>query len=283
MRKPPAGDGELTHVVVVASRFGNSDGSLIEAMIQRQRHVRTFYLPAGRNALVVVDNNSPSAAATVLASACQRADLVYTRNEQWALGFGYELGAWRWAILKELPRLLLAREALVYLTQDSVTLSETALPFPPPSGFGAAMLLSFRTEGNRRPISLLGLPQNASAALESSAIRAALATVRDAPAVPSDMPRFMSCFGPNLLVTWQTARRLEERGLFEMLRVRTKLDEQVSERVVGFFFTHDRHERQPCAVAGDMTHLATSCAAKRVCRIGMFEKRYLGRGEASPV
>ena len=44
------------------------------------------------------------------------------------------------------------------------------------------------------------------------------------------------------------ASELGRRGFFDMMKVTTKLDEQRSERVIGWFLTHDTGE--PCSIAG---------------------------------
>ena len=94
------------------------------------------------------------------------------------------------------------------------------------------------------------------------------------------LTRFMSNFGPNLLVTWKTARRLQQRGFFDMLRVRSKLDEQISERVIGYLLTHDKEMRHSaCSVGGDISSHLSRCAARRSCNVGTFDKVFLGRGD----
>ena len=39
------------------------------------------------------------------------------RNGDWRFGHQYELGAWRWAVLKVLPTLGLSAETIIYLMQ----------------------------------------------------------------------------------------------------------------------------------------------------------------------
>ena len=287
----------ITHVVIAAARF--TEAAAVRPTIARQSRARQAFLPAAASALVVVDNGSPTAAADELRSVCGEPEdcgswynhtcgrsCHYLRNGDWEAGFGYELGAWRWAVQRELPRWPnLAADALVYLLQDSTMLARPALPFPPPPSFraGMACLVSYRPEGSGRGnrIGLLGVPSNESAALEARAIRTALSSLTPATVATSAMtatsPRYMSCFGPNVVVTWRVAQRLVSRGFFDMLRVRSKRDEQLSERAIGFFLTHDDEVRQPCSVAGDVTSHITRCASRKSCHLGPFEKHFLGR------
>lgn len=313
-RRAPRGDHDrasaqtetFTHAVVLAARFTRS--AMVTAMIERHARSTLTYLPAnGSSVLIIVDNGSPREVADVLRGACEQhgPSIIYAKNTDWRDGFGYELGAWRWAVRAVLPSLeqqqqpigssselrrrRLADDAIVYLMQDSVALAHAALPYPPPRWFYAASLISYRTEGHGAGIPLIGVPRNMSSAIEADATRAALATVENAPeiltsnkssATHAPLTRFMSNFGPNLLVTWKTARRLQQRGFFDMLRVRSKLDEQISERVIGYLLTHDKEMRHSaCSVGGDISSHLSRCAARRSCNVGAFDKVFLGRGD----
>ena len=68
------------------------------------------------------------------------------------------------------------------------------------------------------------------------------------PAAPAATARFSGCYGPGLVATWGAASELGRRGFFSMMRIKAKLEEQRSERVIGWFLTHDVGE--PCSVAG---------------------------------
>jgi hypothetical protein len=146
----------------------------------------------------------------------------------------------------ELPRVGLATDALIYLTQDSLRLARPALPYPPPRTFTAAPLLSFASGGG----ALQGITASDAASEWRRVAPAALRSIANATPVRPLTP-FTSAFGPSLLVTWAAAQALHARGLFEMLRVRSKLDEQMSERLLGWFITHDLQTQQPCSVGGD--------------------------------
>ena len=120
----------ITHVFVVATRFSATSTGAAEhpaaAMVQRQIAAARRWLPLGRSALVIVDNNSSAEASGVLHSLCAAEPglVIYSLNHDWALGYGYELGAWRWAVSRVLPDLAgLAHDAIVYLVQDGVNLS----------------------------------------------------------------------------------------------------------------------------------------------------------------
>lgn len=283
----------LTHVVVLAARFTRS--SMASNMVRKQAHSVRRFLPSNRSAMIIVDNASPHAVAVELKGTCERLDdaahCIYARNGDWERGFGYELGAFRWALRETIPTVLssrLAPNAILYFMQDSLTLAHDALPYPPPSWFAGAPLISYRTEGHGHPITLIGVPRDQSAGIEVEVTRAALATVRNAPVVstsPSDGPlvRYMSNFGPNLVTTWSSAHWLLQRGFFDMLRVRTKFDEQVSERVIGYFFTHDQElHHAACSLAGDVSSHLSRCAARRGCNLGLFDKVFGGRADDAP-
>ena len=124
-----------THVVVVATRFGSGNWSIDEhpaaAMVRRQIRAAKLWLPPKQSAVVIVDNMSPDDAAAAMRAACANesdALIICVKNEDWARGFGYELGAWRWAVKKVLPSLALVKDAIVYLMQDSLRLAAPALP-----------------------------------------------------------------------------------------------------------------------------------------------------------
>ena len=84
---------------------------------------------------------------------------------------------------------------------------------------------------------------------------------------------FMGCFGPNFFASYHGAVALLRRGVFDMMRVRTKLNEQVSERVLGWVLS--RELSSPCSVAGDITPHLLRCVKVGGCRFGPFEKQLL--------
>ena len=322
----------LTHVVVVAARFGqfpkaNRTLDTVRRIVSSQAAVLRRVLPKGSSTVLFVDNATPSLAGDVLREECARHGLRYARNDEWSAGYGYELGAWRWAVLKVLPTFDLATDAIVYLmqaahapgcnhrrpacnhvhpgctlrgclspcvsAQDSMTLERWPLRYPPPASFRAASLLSFapeepptlaptlapnpspNTNPNPKPnpnsdqhaaraqlsprphlpphqeASILGIDQGAEAQRSAwvGDTSAALRLVEQAdPAAPATTARFSGCYGPGLVATWGAASELGRRGFFSMMRIRAKLEEQRSERVIGWFLTHDVGE--PCSVAG---------------------------------
>ena len=146
--------GLLTHAVVAATRYTGANGADAAAgMCERWRRdvLQAGLLPPS-SVFYAVDNASPAPVQDALRRACHdpEARMRYARNDDWAAGRGFELGAWRWAVLHVLPTLPLAEDALVYLLQDSLYLRRPALPYPPPAGFRAASLLSFHEPRRRR-------------------------------------------------------------------------------------------------------------------------------------
>lgn len=302
-RRPTRVDGTTTHAIVIATRFDRASPE-VEAMVLRHRD-SARKLSVQHAAIVVVDNGSPEQVAATLRIACSRTNISYARNEAWAQGYGYELGAWRWAVQRALPSIVppLASDAIIYFVQDSLTLQpRAALTYPPPLTFEATCLITFRPSGNRHPVLVgAGLSVNESDAIVASAVRAALAKLRGAVHAEQVRPSssFVGCFGPNVVMSWRGARRLEQRGFFEMLRVRSKREEQLAERITGYVFTHalqpEAHAHvhvgeqaaswseaaeaasSPCSVAGDLTSHLTLCAAARRCQFWGFEKHYRGR------
>ena len=203
-----------------------------------------------------------------------------------------------------LPTLRLRRDALIYFVQDSLMLRQPLYAYPPPPTFIAASMISFSPSktfmdpGGGRTLSqnesdavwvaaaqqaLAGVqstPQRAGVASNAVATTALHGSRRASSATPGwtqPTPRatdaFMGCFGPNFFSSYHGARSLLERGVFDMMHVRTKLDEQVSERVLGWFI--GRELNSPCSVAGDITSHLTHCAKLGGCRFGPFEKQLL--------
>lgn len=62
---------------------------------------------------------------------------------------------------------------------------------------------------------------------------------------------FPACFGPNVVGRYDVIRSLLARGLFDMMRVRTKLDEQRSERILGLFLARDPATLDTGSLGGD--------------------------------
>ena len=146
----------LTHVVVLAAHYSCLLCSTPTKNVREHASKLQQWFPARRWAAVVVDNNSSDAAAQRMAWACGNASgFVYTRNEEQPT-FGYELGAWRWAVRRILPTLAMAADAVVYLLQDTAFLTGPPLPHPPPPGFRVASLSSFNGS-----LPLMGVPSRA--------------------------------------------------------------------------------------------------------------------------
>ena len=122
---------------------------MVRRVVHEQAVVKRHVLPKS-SLLIFVDNDTPSAAGDAMRAACKKEGLLYVRNANWSRGFGFELGAWRWAVLHELPTHVgvLAPDTLVYLMQDSMTLARWPLLYPPPASFRAASLLSFVPESS---------------------------------------------------------------------------------------------------------------------------------------
>lgn len=177
--------------------------------------------------MVLVDNASPAAGA--VRKAAHVAGMVYARNDDAVdNGFGYELGAWRWAVAHVLPKVGLAEDAVVYLVQDTLFLAGKSgvVPYPPPEGFRGTRVYHFEAGPYWHR-------QNWEPALKEAARKLGLdepAPVPDPPAVTG----FKGCFGPNLVLRWSEARALRDRGFFDMLRAGDKDDEQRTERVIGW-------------------------------------------------
>jgi len=244
----------LTHALVHATHHDTAKSPLLETILNSLETTMATYLPHGRNAVLLVDNSEVAEVRQHIEISCLRRGFHYARNSYLALGYGFELGAWRHAVTHMLPTLPLCDDGLLYFLQDSLLLSSPPLPYPPPRGFGAASIFSFR--GN---ISVGG---GVSLKNMQGAARAAFANV--AGNVSSDVhgfTNFTGCFGPNFVTTWRHARSLRDRGFFEMMPIRHKVtkyppfSEQVSERVIGLFFYNDETDSsldsQPPAVCGD--------------------------------
>jgi hypothetical protein len=89
-------------VVVVAARFGqypkaNRTLDTVRKIVSSQAAVLRRVLPKGSSTVLFVDNATPSLAGDVMREECARHGLRYALNGEWSAGYGYELGAWRWA------------------------------------------------------------------------------------------------------------------------------------------------------------------------------------------
>ena len=98
----------LTHVVVVAARFGqypkaNRTLDTVRKIVSSQAAVLRRVLPEGSSTVLFVDNATPSPAGDVMREECARHGLRYARNDDWSAGYGYELGAWRWTGVSNVP------------------------------------------------------------------------------------------------------------------------------------------------------------------------------------
>ena len=98
----------FTHVVVVAARFGqypkaNRTLDTVRRIVSAQATVLRHVLPKGSSTVLFVDNATPSLAGDVMREECARHGLRYARNDEWSAGYGYELGAWRWAGVSNVP------------------------------------------------------------------------------------------------------------------------------------------------------------------------------------
>lgn len=96
----PRSKPALTHVVVVAARFGqypkaNRTLDTVRKIVSSQAAVLRHVLPNGSSTVLFVDNATPSLAGDVMREECARHGLRYALNCEWSAGYGYELGAWR--------------------------------------------------------------------------------------------------------------------------------------------------------------------------------------------
>lgn len=235
----------LTHVVVAAAHYGpdNASQALRREVLALQRAAADAWLrpasTAGRSLFLVVEND----AAERSRAAVEAATLAYARNEDYGDGFGFELGAWRWAVARALPAARLCDDAVVYLTQDSLVMNAAPIGYPPPRSLNATRVYDF--DGSKP---LFGVPRAERHWQRAAA--SAFARVAGAPdAAISARETFAGCYGPNLVGTWRVLRALGTRGVFDMMRVRTKLDEQRSERVLGLFLARD--VRDTSSLGGD--------------------------------
>ena len=102
LQEPRSKPAALTHVVVVAARFGqypkaNRTLDTVRKIVSSQAAVLRRVLPKGSSTVLFVDNATPSLAGDVMREECARHGLRYALNGEWSAGYGYELGAWRWA------------------------------------------------------------------------------------------------------------------------------------------------------------------------------------------
>ena len=231
----------VEHAVVVAWHYGadNESQALMRRILAQQVEARDRYL-GPRSLFLVVENDAADASR----EAVEAAGLAYARNGDYP-DFGFELGAWRWAMRRALPGAGLCADAVVYLTQDSLVLNRPPLAYPPPPSLNATRIYAF--DGSKQ---LLGVPHGERHWIPEAA--AAFASVAGAPdAAISPAKAFAGCFGPNVVGTYAAWVALEARGFFDMMRVRTKLDEQRSERVLGLFLERDAASRDRSSIGGD--------------------------------
>jgi hypothetical protein len=288
----------ITHAIVAAARFPHGgDAEKARGMVEAWRkHVLLAELlpPRGRAVLIIVDNCSPKAVEKALRAACTSNSsgthprIIYARNDAWVSGYGFELGAWRWAMRHVLPSLGLVQDALVYFVQDSLRLALPALPYPPPAAFQAAPLLSFPgLPPGERDMGVGDLPVRDEKGRKldgegtwAAVAAAAVGRVRGAPPMdPHAVGPFTGCFGPNMLATWAAARSLMARGFFEMLKVRSKVDEQISERLIGWLLSHallDDSAAAASSVAASIAPSAVETMPKAASAIGVSRGSWNG-------
>ena len=216
-------DACFEHVVVAAAHYDRSNASLAlrTRLLDAQAAAKARWLPAGL--VVVVENDVVERSRIEV----ERRGLAYARNGGYP-GHGFELGAWRWAMSEILPHRDVCADAVVYLVQDSMVMNAPPLAHPP-ANLTATRLFSF--DGTK---GLAGVPRSEDHWVPEA--ETAFARAGSDPAVArSRSRRFPGAFGPNLVGTYAAWRGLLERGFFDMLAVRSKLDEQRSERIVGLF------------------------------------------------
>ena len=216
----------VQHVIVAAAHYGSSNASLQlrTRLLDAQAAAKANWLSEGLVVIVENDDIERSRAEVEMRG------LVYDHNGGYSAN-GFELGAWRWAVAEVLPHRDVCADAVVYLVQDSMVMNAPPLAYPP-TNLTATRLFSF--DGTK---GLAGVPRSKDhwvpEAVEAfGTVRGVdLALARSRPAAP------FGAFRPNLVGTYATWRGLLERGFFDMLAVRTKLDEQRSERIIGLFLS----------------------------------------------
>ena len=216
-------DACFEHVVVAAAHYDRTNASLAlrTRLLDAQAAAKARWLPAGL--VVVVENDVVERSRIEV----ERRGLAYARNGGYP-GHGFELGAWRWAMSETLPHRDVCADAVVYLVQDSMVMNAPPLAHPP-ANLTATRLFSF--DGTK---GLAGVPRSEDHWVPEA--ETAFARAGSDPALArSRSRRFPGAFGPNLVGTYAAWRGLLERGFFDMLAVRSKLDEQRSERIVGLF------------------------------------------------
>mmetsp|Transcript_26009 Transcript_26009/g.41865 ORF Transcript_26009/g.41865 Transcript_26009/m.41865 type:complete len:306 (+) Transcript_26009:3-920(+) len=247
----------LTHVIVIASYFGANQQKVMRDLLSKQHEVRDTVLPGSPfGKMILVDNSSPLG--PEVERLCSEYGIEYTRNEDTDNGFQRELGAWRWAVKKVLPRLPLYDDSIIYFLQDSM-LARSMMRYPPPQGLRATRVFYF--EGGK------WIPINSWVDIGARAMK----NVKDAP--PFDVQKirsgkdvFNGMFGPNFIATWNFTRTMEKRGVFDMLQVKRKLDEEATERILGWFLSHDVGDDN--AIGGHFQRPVTA---------PLFQKFYQGR------
>ena len=231
-----------THVVVAAAHYqrDNASQALMQHILSLQREAREKWLGPFESLFLVVENDDDAYSRAPV----EAAGLSYARNEAYP-EFGFELGAWRWAVTRVLPGADVCDDAVVYLTQDSLIMNRAPMPHPPPASFVATRVYSF--DGTKQ---LLGVPRSERHWQPEAA--AAFSRVAGGPdAAISPKKTFAGCFGPNVVGLWSAWTRLASRGFFDMMRVRKKLDEQRSERVLGLFLQRDGDVLDNSSIGGD--------------------------------
>ena len=231
----------VEHAVVLAAHYDARSNASLEfrdEIFALHEAARSTWMPRGL--VLVVEND----AIALSARAAAKRGLAYARNRDYP-SYGFELGAWRWALREELPRLNLCDDAVIYLTQDSLVLNDSPLDYPP-RNLTSTRIYSF---DGLKP--LLGVPRKERhwAAAAAEAFRSVQGADFDRRV--SRETGFAGCFGPNLAGTYAHLRSLLRRGVFDMMRAKTKLDEQRSERILGLFLERDAATRDAGAVGGD--------------------------------
>ena len=131
----------MEHVIVASAHYGDDDASqaLMRRLLEQHSAATRQWLPRLERSLVLVVENDAFERSR---GAVEALNLSYALNRDYP-DFGFELGAWRWALKVVLPSLEICADAVVYLTQDSLILNREPISYPPPATLNATRIYSF--------------------------------------------------------------------------------------------------------------------------------------------
>ena len=192
-----------------------TDCVLLHNQMEVNRNLRR--LAHGHGQMIMV-NNGPEPHPSVRDWAA-REKILFAQNNDSNIGWGYELGAWRWAVQNILTQFDFDKRVLIYFIQDSVIIKSFDHSFVTPC-FSASCFFDFPAE--------IEPSLNNQTWLESFGVDYTTFHM----AMVSE--RMRACGGPNFVATYEGLCQLIMYGLWDKIRVNSKLLEQATERAIGW-------------------------------------------------